>query len=329
MPPHRVAVLALDDVVAFDLGMPAQVFHAATDSENTRFYRVQTCTLGGLPVRTAAGFMVTPEHGLDLLEAADTVLVAGVHYGAPVMTSGVIEDEIADALVAAHARGARIMSICTGAFVLAAAGLLDGLRATTHWAHADTFRALFPAVDLDPDVLFVHDEPILTSAGVGAGIDLCLQIVRDDHGSEVANLAARRCVVPAWRPGGQAQYIVRPVPKETDTSTSSARTWALEHLHEDLDLPLLAAQAKMSTRTFTRRFRDETGLSPGKWLTQQRLDCARHLLETTDLSIDRVARQSGFGTGASLRLQMSATLGLAPTAYRETFRGRASGVGVS
>ncbi|MCC2317913.1 GlxA family transcriptional regulator [Cellulomonas chengniuliangii] len=321
---HQVAVLALDDVVAFDLGTPAQVFHAATDSENRRFYRVQTCTLGGRPVRTAAGFTITPEHGLEILTAADTVLVAGVNYGADVMTSGAIDQEIADAIRSAHARGARIMSICTGAFVLAAAGLLDGLRATTHWAHAETFRNLFPAVDLDSDVLFVHDEPIFTSAGVAAGIDLCLQVVRDDYGSEVANLAARRCVVPPWRAGGQAQYTVRPVPKEIDSSTSSARTWALEHLHESLDLPLLAAQARMSTRTFTRRFRDETGMSPSKWLTQQRLDRARHLLETTGLAIDRVAEQSGFGTGASLRLQMSAALGVAPSAYRETFRGRAS-----
>ncbi|ADG76502.1 transcriptional regulator, AraC family [Cellulomonas flavigena DSM 20109] len=321
---HQVAVLALDDVVAFDLGMPAQVFHAATDAQNQRFYRVQTCTLGGRPVRTAAGFTVTPEHGLEALATADTVLVAGVYYGAEVMTSGAIDQEIVDALRSAHARGARIMSICTGAFVLAAAGLLDGMRATTHWAHAETFRSLFPAVELDPDVLFVHDEPISTSAGVGAGIDLCLQVVRDDHGSEVANLAARRCVVPAWRAGGQAQYIVRPVPRETDSSTSAARTWALEHLDEPLDLPQLAARARMSTRTFTRRFRDETGLSPSRWVAQQRLERARHLLEATDLPIDQVAEQSGFGTGATLRVQMSAALGIAPSAYRGTFRGKES-----
>ena len=322
MPQHRVAVLALDDVIAFELGAAAQVLHAATDSENQPLYRVEVCTLGGRPVRTSAGFTVAPEHGLEALATAGTVLVAGVRDGTDVMTSGVVDQGIADALRSAYARGARVMSMCTGAFVLAAAGLLDGLRATTHWAHVDAFRTLFPAVKVDPDVLFVHDEPVSTSAGVGAGIDLCLQVVRDDHGSEVANRAARRCVVPPWRPGGQAQYIVRPVPKENGASTSSVRVWALEHLHEPLDLPVLAAQARMSTRTFTRRFREETGLSPGRWITQQRLDRARHLLETTDLTIDRVAERAGFGTGATLRLQMSAALGVAPSAYRETFRSR-------
>jgi transcriptional regulator GlxA family with amidase domain len=207
--------------------------------------------------------------------------------------------------------------------VLAAAGLLDGCRATTHWAHAETFRQLFPGVDLDADVLFVDEGPILTSAGVGAGIDLCLQVVRHDHGSDVANMAARRCVVPPWRAGGQSQYIVRPVPVVTDTSTASIRAWALEHLDEPLDLPVLAERARMSVRTFTRRFRDETGLSPAKWITQQRVERARHLLETTDLVIDQVARHSGFGTGAALRQQMSATLGVAPSAYRATFRSTA------
>lgn len=321
--PHQVAVLALDDVVPFDLGVPAQVFHAATDEQGHRYYRVQTCTLGGLPVRTAAGFTVTPEHGLELLAEADTVLVAGVHYGAEVMTTGTLDPQIRDALHAAARRGARIMSICTGAFVLAAAGLLDGCRATTHWAHADTFRKLFPEVDLDPDVLFVNDSPVLTSAGVGAGIDLCLQVLRDDHGSGIANLAARRCVVPPWRSGGQSQYIVLPVPETTDSSTAPARVWALEHLHDPFDLETLASHASMSTRTFTRRFREETGLSPRKWVNQQRIDRARHLLETTDLVIDHVAHHSGFGTGAALRLQMSSTLGVSPSVYRETFRTRA------
>jgi transcriptional regulator GlxA family with amidase domain len=215
------------------------------------------------------------------------------------------------------------MSVCTGAFVLAAAGLLDGRRATTHWAHADTFRVMFPNVDLDPEVLFVDEGPILTSAGVGAGIDLCLQVVRDDHGSEIANMAARRCVVPPWRAGGQSQYIVRLVPDETDTSTAAVRAWVLEHLHEPLDLRALAAQARMSVRTFTRRFRDETGLSPAKWVTQQRVERAQHLLETTDLMIDQVARHSGFGTSAALRQQMAATLGVSPSAYRSTFRSTA------
>jgi transcriptional regulator GlxA family with amidase domain len=318
--PHTVAVLALDDVVAFDLGTPTQIFHAARDEEDRRLYQVLICTPGGRPVRSSAGFTVTPEHGLELLAEADTVLVAGVTYGAPVLTDGTLDDAVKDALRDAAHWGARVMSICTGAFVLAATGLLDGRRATTHWAHVDNFRRLFPKVELDPDVLFVDDGEILTSAGVGAGVDLCLQVVRDDHGSGIANMAARRCVVPPWRPGGQSQYIVRPVPEVADTSTAPARAWALEHLHEPLGLGALASQARMSKRTFTRRFREETGMSPGKWITQQRVERARHLLETTDLVIDQVARHSGFGTGAALRQQMSAMLGVAPSAYRVTFR---------
>lgn len=313
-------MLALDEVVAFDLGMPTQIFHAAFEHQEQRLYQVRICTPGGRPVRSSAGFTVTPECGLELLAEADTVLVAGVYYSAPVMNDGTLDESVRDALLAAARGGARIMSICTGAFVLAAAGLLDGRRATTHWAHADNFRRLFPRVDLDPDVLFVDEGHVLTSAGVGAGVDLCLQVVRDDHGSGVANTAARRCVVPPWRPGGQSQYIVRPIPEVTDTSIAMARTWALERLHEPLDLRTLAEHARMSKRTFTRRFREETGLSPRKWITQQRVDRARHLLETTDLGIDQVARHSGFGTGAALRQQMSVTLGVPPSTYRTTFR---------
>ncbi|HWO65369.1 MAG TPA: helix-turn-helix domain-containing protein [Umezawaea sp.] len=318
--PHQIAVLALDGVVAFDLGTPTQIFQAARDQQDRRLYEVQICTPGGRPVRSAAGFTVTPDHGLELLAKADTVLVAGVHYSTQVMTDGTLDESVRAALLEAARWGTRIMSVCTGAFVLAATGLLDGRRATTHWAHADVFRQLFPDVDLDPDVLFVDDGEILTSAGVGAGVDLCLQVVRDDHGSGIANMAARRCVVPPWRPGGQSQYIVRPIPEVTDTSTAAARTWVLEHLDEPLDLRALAAHVRMSVRTFTRRFREETGVSPGKWITQQRVERARHLLETSDLSIDQVARHAGFGTGAALRLQMSATLGVAPSVYRTTFR---------
>jgi transcriptional regulator GlxA family with amidase domain len=320
---HRVAVLALDEVVAFDLGTPTQIFHAAFDQQERRLYQVRIATPGGRPVRSSAGFTVAPEHGLELLAEADTVLAAGVSYGAQVLIDGTLDPPVRDALRAAAHRGARVMSICTGAFVLAATGLLDGRRATTHWAHADEFRRLFPNVDLDPDVLFVAEGHLLTSAGVGAGVDLCLQVVRDDHGSAIANMAARRCVVPPWRPGGQSQYIVRTIPEVTDTSTAAARAWVLEHLHEPLDLPALAAHACMSVRTFTRRFREETGLSPGRWITQQRVERARHLLETTDMVINQVARHSGFGTGAALRQQMGATLGVAPSAYRTMFRSAA------
>ncbi|CCH28576.1 Transcriptional regulator, AraC family [Saccharothrix espanaensis DSM 44229] len=317
---HLVAVLALDNVVVFDLGTPSQIFNAArAGDDDARHYKVCVCTPGARPVRSSAQFTVTPDHGLELLAEADTVIVAGVYGGGP-MQDGTIDDDVRDALRAAAARGARVMSICTGAFVLAAAGLLDGRKATTHWMHADTFRRLYPHVDLDPDVLFVDDGDVLTSAGVGAGIDLCLHLVRNDLGAEIANKAARRCVVPPWRPGGQSQFIERPVPDAAAASTAPARAYVLAHLDEPLELRVLAGHVRMSVRTFTRRFREETGVSPGKWITQQRVERARHLLETTQLGVDQVARHAGFGTGAALRQQMSALVGVSPSAYRTTFR---------
>jgi transcriptional regulator GlxA family with amidase domain len=312
---HRIAVLVLPGVVAFDLGVPPQVFGAARDPDGRRYYEVRTCTPDGAPIRSAAGFTVVPESGVELLESADTVVVPGIVGNAiPTMP------DVSGPLRTAYARGARIMSICTGAFVLAAAGLLDDRPATTHWAHAEAFRRRYPRVKLDPDVLFVDDGPVLTSAGVAAGIDLCLHVVRRDHGSEVANSAARRCVVPAWRDGGQSQFIERPLPALGDATTGPTRGWALERLDEPLDLARLAGHARMSVRTFTRRFREETGLSPGRWLLSQRIEHARRLLEGTDLPIDRVAAQSGLGSAASLRQHLHATVGVAPAAYRRTFR---------
>ncbi|MEH0844452.1 helix-turn-helix domain-containing protein [Micromonospora sp. CPCC 205711] len=317
--PHRVAVLAVDHVVGLDLGTPSQVFGTARTDGLRPLYTVDACTPGGRPVRSTAGFQVLPDHGLDLLATADTVVVPGIHGGSP-MTDGTVDPEVAAALRAAHDRGARIMSICTGAFVLAAAGLLDGRRATTHWAYADRFRRLHPAVDLDPDVLFIDSGSVLTSAGVAAGIDLCLHVIRTDHGSEVANRSARRCVVPPWRDGGQAQYIERPVPRGPASGTAATREWARQRLHEPVALRDLATHARMSVRTFTRHFRSETGLSPAQWLLQQRTDHARLLLETTDLPVDQVARRSGFGTTAALRQQLHHRIGVSPTTYRRTFR---------
>jgi transcriptional regulator GlxA family with amidase domain len=322
--PHRIAVLALDHVVGLDLGTPAQVFGAARTTGGRRLYEVGVCTAGGLPVRSAGGYQVLPDHGLEIVATAETVIVPGVHDG-PSLTGGTVDPAIGEALRQAYDRGARIMSICTGSFVLAAAGLLDGREATTHWAHAQQFHASHPGVRLNPDVLFVDDGQVLTSAGVAAGIDLCLHVIRTDHGSAVANQAARRCVVPPWRDGGQAQYIERPLPTPGDASTAATRGWVRQHLHEPLTLREMAAHASMSVRTFTRRFREETGVSPARWLLQHRTDHARLLLETTDLAIDQVARQSGFGTAAALRQQLHQSIGVAPTAYRRTFRPPALG----
>jgi transcriptional regulator GlxA family with amidase domain len=260
---------------------------------------------------------------LEELAAADTIVIPGIR-GA---TAGTREfpTEVLDALRAAAARGARLASICTGAFALAATGLLDGRKATTHWLWADSFRQRYPAVALDPDVLFIDEGAVATSAGVAAGIDLCLHLIRRDYGSEVANRAARRCVAPPWRDGGQAQYVERPVPDLTDASTGPTRAWALDHLDEPLDLAMLAAHAGMSVRTFTRRFRQETGSSPGPWLTAHRVDRARHLLEESDLAVDRIAARTGFGTTASLRQNFAAALGTSPGAYRRTFHERPAG----
>jgi transcriptional regulator GlxA family with amidase domain len=318
-PRHEVAVLALPGTIAFELGLPHRLLGGAVDADERPLYRVRVATLDGSPVRTSAGYSITPEHDATLLRTAATVVVPGVQ-GGPAMADGRVAGELSAALrdAAGHAR---MLSICTGAFVLAAAGLLDGRPATTHWMHAAAFRELFPTVRLDPDVLFVDDGDVLTSAGNAAGIDLLLHLVRRDHGSEVANRVARRNVVAPWREGGQSQFVERPLPDAGDTGTAATRAWALEHLAEPLTLAGLAAHARMSVRTFTRRFREETGLSPLRWLASQRIALARRLLESTDASIDRVAADAGFGTPASLRQHLRASIGVAPGAYRRTYRG--------
>ena len=311
-PAHRVVVLAPDGVYPFDLGIPKRVFGAADGR-----YEVLTCTADGRPVRTNADFSITVEHGPEALRTADTVIVPPFDASE---ISPAAPAAVAEAL-AFVAPGARIVSICTGAFVLAAAGLLDGRPATTHWALAGLFREWYPQVALDPDVLFIDDGDVLTSAGAASGIDLCLHLVRKDHGSEIANHVARRCVVPPWRDGGQAQYIEHPVPDGTANGTSGARQWALENLHRPLTLADLAERSHMSLRTFARRFNEEVGMSPGRWLIQQRVDRARHLLESTDLAVDDIAGQVGFAGGTSLREHLHAAIGVSPLAYRRTFRG--------
>ncbi|MET9256260.1 helix-turn-helix domain-containing protein [Streptomyces sp. NPDC003717] len=309
--PERVVVLALDGVYPFELGMPSRILGAADGR-----YEVLTCSVDGGPVRTDADFTVTPEHGPEILASADTVVVTAV---APARVTAEPSPEVAAALALVRP-DARLVSICTGAFVLAAAGLLDGRRATTHWHLADLFRGMFPHIPLDPDVLFVADGRVLTSAGAASGVDVLLHLIREDHGSELANRVARRCVVPPFRDGGQAQYIEQPVPVRGAASTAATRAWALDHLGEPLTLAGLAAHAQMSLRTFARRFTDEVGVSPGRWLTQQRVARARHLLETGDLPVDQIAGLVGFATGASLRQHLHASIGVSPQAYRRTFQ---------
>ncbi|MFD7391977.1 GlxA family transcriptional regulator [Streptomyces sp. NPDC059852] len=308
---ERVVVLALDGVYPFELGIPSRIFGAADGH-----YQVLTCSVDGRPVRSNADFTIGVQHGPEILATADTVVVAS-------MATAYIPTELSPELAGALALirpDARIVSICTAAFVLAAAGLLDGRRATTHWQVTEAFSRMYPRVDVDPDVLFVDDGRVLTSAGAASGVDVCLHIVRTDHGSELANAVARRCVVPPFRDGGQAQYIEQPVPESGAASTAATRTWALEHLEEPLTLSDLARHARMSRRTFARRFGDEVGLSPGRWLIQQRVARARHLLESTDLPVDQIAAQVGFATGASLRQHLHAAIGVSPQAYRRTFQ---------
>ncbi|MDQ1010119.1 transcriptional regulator GlxA family with amidase domain [Streptomyces sp. V4I23] len=319
---HRVVVLALTGLLPFELGIPHRIFGRAKDAEGRLLYEILTCALTAGPVRTDADFAVTVGHGPEVLATADTVVVPASYELGPVYEEGRLTDELAAAL--AYLRpGTRMVSICTGGYVLAAAGYLDGRPATTHWSSAEHFQRLFPSVRVDADVLFIDDGDVLTSAGVAAGIDLCLHIVRRDHGTAVANEVARRTVVPPHRDGGQAQFIHRPLPEPQMATTTAARAWALARLHEPIQLRDMAAQESMSVRTFTRRFREEAGVSPGQWITQQRVERARHLLESTDLSVDQVARDAGFGTAQSMRQHLQSALGVPPTVYRRTFRAAA------
>lgn len=316
--PHRVAVLCLEPLVGFDMTIVPQVLGAARGADGEPLYEVRVASLDGGPVRTTKGYAVLPDHGPDALTWAQTVVVPGTYH--PALYDGSAPVDLEEAW-ARLAPGVRKVSVCTGAFALAALGELDGRRATTHWEHADAFRRLFPRVELDPDVLFVDEGEVLTSAGLGAGVDLCLHLIRRDFGVEAANGAARGCVVPPWREGGQAQFIEHPVPPRTDQSTSATRAWARANIGSVARVGDLVTHARMSERTLSRRFAEETGLSPQQWLLQARLDRALELLERTDLTVDRVAEAAGFGTGATLRQRMRQVLGTSPQAYRRTFAG--------
>jgi transcriptional regulator GlxA family with amidase domain len=307
---HQVAILALESVVPIDLAIPAQVF----DGRDGSPYRALLCATEPGPVRTTTGFDVVATHGLDALAEADTVVVPG--FDAPDRRP---PDAALQALTAAAERGQRVVSICTGAFALAAAGVLDGRRATTHWWHAAELATRYPAVTVDPDVLYVDEGAVVTSAGVVAGVDLCLHLIRRDHGADLANKVARRIVVPAHRDGGQAQFIERPVPALADDSLEPTRAWALERLGEPLTVAAMARHACVSERTFARRFVAETGTTPLQWLLHQRVLLARDRLETTLASVDQIAAECGFGTAANLRIHFRRVLATTPTAYRRTF----------
>ncbi|MFE2227087.1 GlxA family transcriptional regulator [Streptomyces kronopolitis] len=319
---HRVGVLALDGVVPFELAIPARIFGAAVGAGGKPLYSVVTCSLDGGPVRTDADYDITVTQDASVLADVDTLVIPPSHALGAICADGRLPDDLRTALERVRP-GTRMVAICTGAFVLAAAGLLDHRPATTHWREATQLQRLFTTVRVDPNVLFVDDGDVLTSAGVAAGVDVCVHLVRRDHGSAVANDVARMCVVPPWRDGGQAQFIRQPVPQPASGGTAATRAWALDRLDEPLALTDLAAHAQVSVRTLTRRFRDEVGMSPGQWLAGQRIERARHLLETTDWPVDLVARHAGFGTGTSLRQHLHSAVGVAPQTYRRTFRNTA------
>jgi len=314
---HRVVSVLVDGMTAFEPSVADEFFGGdRTDLLGVPWYRYTTCTPGSATVRIGS-FDVSVPRGLEALRRADTVVIAGR------AESGAADgDALLDALRQAHARGARMVSFCTGAFALAAAGLLDGRPATTHWAHTDEFQARFPKVRVDPSVLYVDDGDVLTSAGSAASIDLAMHIVQRDYGADIANEVARDLVVPPHRRGGQAQFIQTPVgpPEECGEGIGTALEWATAHLDEELSVADLAEVALMSPRHFARQFRAATGTTPHQWILTQRLGLARRLLETSGLSVEQVAVQSGFGSAAALRLHFQRSLGTSPTAYRRTFR---------
>ena len=306
---HAVVVLAVDGVEPFDLASACEVFSSAPVADH---YSLRVTSPDGRPVRTSHGYPIDPAALAAPPGAGGTVIVPGF--------SGDIDEQGLGLLRQAHRDGARVASICTGAFALAAAGLLDGRPATTHWLFSDKLAADFPQVHVQPDVLFVDDGDILTSAGTAAGIDLCLHMVRADLGAAMANEVARRMVVAPHRDGGQAQYVKRPVPPIRGR-LEETRTWALEHLAEPIEIEAMAQHATLSPRHFSRLFIAETGTTPHRWLTSQRVLHARHLLEATSDTVEEVAATSGFRTAAALRVHFRRTLRTSPVAYRRSFRG--------
>ncbi|WP_210493721.1 helix-turn-helix domain-containing protein [Patulibacter sp. SYSU D01012] len=310
---RTVAVVAFDGVIVFDLATAVETFGFARRPDGGPAYRVRVCAAA--EEVSAGAFALRAPWRLDALADADTVVVPGVRDPlAPV------DDALLDALRAAAPR-ARIASICTGAFVLAAAGLLDGLRATTHWAAAELLAARFPQVAVDPDVLYVDNGDVLTSAGAAAGLDLCLHMIRRDHGAAVAADAARAAVMPLERAGGQAQFIVHRAPDADGGSLAPLLAWMEEHAGERHTLEALAARAHMSPRTLSRRFREQTGTTPLQWLHRARLRRAQGLLETTDEPVERIADLVGYGSPTAFRERFRALCGTSPQAYRRAFRG--------
>jgi transcriptional regulator GlxA family with amidase domain len=307
-----IALAATDGMLHFEIAMACEIFVRDPSGLADPWYDLVVCGPGPVGI---GRFRMDPDDGLDRLARADTVIIPAVED-----VDADVPSDLLDAVRAAHRAGARLVSLCTGAFVLAAAGVLDGLRATTHWAHTEVLAARYPRVEVDPDVLYVDNGTVLASAGKAAAIDLCLHLIRRDHGSTVANAVARRLVVPPHRAGGQAQFVSTPVPARDDHPLADLFPWAMARLDRPLTVEDLARQANMSSRNLARQFRSVTGTTPLQWLSAQRIRRAQELLENTDQSIDTVAQAAGMGTATTLRRHFNHTVGVPPDAYRRTFR---------
>ena len=315
----NVAVIALDGVAPFELGVLYEAFGVDRSGSGVPAIDFAVCAVEPGQVPTQGGFTLGVEHGLDRVRSADLVGIPAVAVGKPT------DPRVLEALVEAHDRGARLLSVCSGAFVLGEAGLLDDRECTTHWMHTDELAQRFPRARVVPEVLYVDAGQVVTSAGTAAGLDACLHLWRQTHGAAVASTIARRMVVPPQRDGGQAQFIARPVVDHGADTLAPLLAWVADNLTEDLGVEALARRAHLSARTFARRFRDETGTTPHAWVTAQRLRAAEELLESSTLSVEQVAREVGMANVATLRHQFQRSRGVSPQQYRRAFRREIAG----
>jgi transcriptional regulator GlxA family with amidase domain len=318
---HDVVAIVADGAAAFELGVVCEVFGLDRSADGLPKYEFAIAAVEPGLVTTSSGFPVLVEHGLERTATADLVVIPAWYD-----VSRRPPEPMLEAVRAAVDRGARVLSVCSGAFVLAAAGVLDGRRAATHWRYASTLAAMYPSVEVDPDVLYVDDGPVLTSAGTAAGIDACLHLLRMTEGARVANAIARRMVVPPHREGGQAQYVESPLPAQRSENAGLLEVldWVRRRLADPPTVEEMAARARMSPRTFARRFRETTGATPHAWVLQQRVQHAQEMLEETDLPIEHIARECGFAGGAGLREHFVRLRGVSPQSYRRTFSTRSA-----